>query len=178
MDTPGDEIASKRLGMNPTVAAQIDRYRKLERKGGYTKSIDVVQLFTLVSRRSDSALTFNQAGRRAARRAVGILPLPIRALRKVGIGPLGSHMGFAAARGLVAKVFGLEMRDDDGSVVAHGCDLPSTEGTAGEGCEFYGVALAELMRRLTDFDGAMLHEACCSRGDQLCRWQLNLRGQR
>jgi len=42
---------------------------------------------------------------------------------------------------------------------------------AGEACLFYGTAYQELLRGLTGFEGALLHEACLGRGGQLCRWR-------
>jgi hypothetical protein len=41
----------------------------------------------------------------------------------------------------------------------------------GSACDFYGAASGELLRRLTGFEGAMLHERCRSRGDGACVWQ-------
>jgi hypothetical protein len=41
----------------------------------------------------------------------------------------------------------------------------------GAACAFYGAAYGELLRGLTAFEGAMLHEHCCSRGDDACVWR-------
>jgi hypothetical protein len=41
----------------------------------------------------------------------------------------------------------------------------------GAACAFYGAAYGELLRSLSGFEGAMLHEACCSRGDEACVWR-------
>lgn len=170
-DRYGDEIASKRLGTNPTVTAQIDRYRKLERKQAYVHCNDVVQLFGLVNRRSDAALAFGHAGRWAARRATSRISLPLRVLQRAVPGPFRFGVGFAVTRRLADKVFAIRMERSEGGVVAVQC-RQSHEGTPqGETCEFYGAVLAELMRCLTDFDGAMLHEACRARGDDECKWQ-------
>ena len=40
----------------------------------------------------------------------------------------------------------------------------------GAACTFYGAAFNELLRRLADFEGAMLHLRCRSRGDAVCAW--------
>ncbi len=80
-------------------------------------------------------------------------------------------MGFAAARGLADKVFAMKKERDNGGVVAVTCFHLQGGTRHGETCEFYGAVLAELMKCLTDFDGAMLHEACRARGDDECRWQ-------
>ena len=41
----------------------------------------------------------------------------------------------------------------------------------GAACAFYGAAYGELLRLLTHFEGAMLHEQCRSRGAEACVWQ-------
>ena len=41
----------------------------------------------------------------------------------------------------------------------------------GEACLFYGSAYLELLRGLTGFEGALLHESCRSRGDGACLWR-------
>jgi len=46
----------------------------------------------------------------------------------------------------------------------------------GSGCPFYGAALAELLRVLTGFEGAMVHERCRGRGDTSCLWRATAIG--
>ena len=46
----------------------------------------------------------------------------------------------------------------------------------GSGCSFYGAALAELLRVLTGFEGAMNHERCRGRGDNSCVWRATAVG--
>jgi hypothetical protein len=41
----------------------------------------------------------------------------------------------------------------------------------GGACAFYGAAYGELLRLLTGFEGAMLHDRCRSRGDDACVWR-------
>jgi hypothetical protein len=41
----------------------------------------------------------------------------------------------------------------------------------GEACLFYGSAYQELLRGMTGFEGALLHEGCVSRGEPVCLWQ-------
>jgi hypothetical protein len=41
----------------------------------------------------------------------------------------------------------------------------------GEACLFYGSAYLELLRVLTGFEGALLHQSCRSRGDEACLWR-------
>ena len=40
----------------------------------------------------------------------------------------------------------------------------------GAACAFYGSAYGELLRCLSGFEGAMLHEHCRSRGEEACIW--------
>ena len=72
---------------------------------------------------------------------------------------------------LIAKVFGATMSfegEDGVVVVAHPVTTEATP--EGVGCSFYAAAMAELLRSLTNFDGAMLHDVCMARGDECCRW--------
>ena len=46
----------------------------------------------------------------------------------------------------------------------------------GGACPFYGAALAELLRLLTGFEGAMVHERCRGNGDDRCRWRATAVG--
>jgi hypothetical protein len=47
----------------------------------------------------------------------------------------------------------------------------------GVACRFYTAALAELLRLLANFEGAMIHEACRGRGDRTCRWRAANAGE-
>ena len=64
-----DELASKRLGLSPTVAAQVARYRDQVKSGGEVPDDEALAVFRLVGRRPDAALVYADAGRRAARYA-------------------------------------------------------------------------------------------------------------
>ncbi len=41
----------------------------------------------------------------------------------------------------------------------------------GEACVFYGSVYQELLRALTGFEGALIHEHCRSRGEEACVWR-------
>src|SRR4051794_41302665 len=59
----------RRLGLSPTVAAQIQRYRGAAERDGSVELDEAVSVLRLVGRRPDAALVFADAGRRAARYA-------------------------------------------------------------------------------------------------------------
>src|SRR6188474_208617 len=61
------EMVAKRLGLSPTVSAQIARYEEIARKDGQVSDDEALSVFRLVDRRPDAALVFADAGRRAAR---------------------------------------------------------------------------------------------------------------
>ena len=44
----------------------------------------------------------------------------------------------------------------------------------GAACGFYAAALAELLRHLVDFEGAMDHTSCRARGEERCEWRTTL----
>jgi hypothetical protein len=47
----------------------------------------------------------------------------------------------------------------------------------GQGCGFYGAAFGELLRVLTGFEGAMVHDRCRGRGGESCHWRAASGGE-
>lgn len=178
IDTPPDdglgalehELAAKRLGLSPTVAAQIARYRERADDGGELPEDEAMAVFRLVGRRPDAPLVYADAGRRAARyaarragwtsRVVGGLP-----------GRLGKRLALRSAGSLARRWLLVELSAEGGLPRAETSDsLGLRAREDGVGCQFYSAALAELLRLVAGFEGAMLHESCVSRGDRSCRW--------
>jgi hypothetical protein len=170
------ELAVKRLGMSETVAAQIERYRRLSERSRRIDVEEVAALFRLVGRRSDAGLVFADAGRRAGRHAVSgvsgaaALPLIPNFARK--------GLGFSLARRAL-RAFDAVLDREGSAISGVITEPPSARSTpAGVGCGFYGSAMAEILRAVTDFDGAMFHVRCCSRGDSVCQWSSREDGQK
>ena len=69
LDELAEEIVVRRLGLSPTVAAQIQRYRAAAEKDATVDIDEVVSVLRLVGRRPDATLVFADAGRRASRYA-------------------------------------------------------------------------------------------------------------
>jgi len=163
-----DELVVKRLGMNRTVVAQIERYGGLARGDKRVDGEEVAAVLRLVGRRPDAGLVYAEAGHRAARRAAARVSGLLRLLRHL----LPAGFGGFLARRAAADVFGIALRADRGGVAA-GMDDPialrATPG--GAACAFFGSAVAELLRIFTPFDGALLHHACRGRGDGECHWR-------
>jgi hypothetical protein len=165
LDELSPEIVSKRLGLSPTVAAQIERYRAEDAPVGEAEAVSV---FRLVGRRPDAALVFADAGRRAARYAARSAP----ALLKVAPGGVGRSMAGRAARRAARAAFAADMKTPAGGAeVRMAAPLSIAAWPAGEACAFYSAAFAELLRTLTGFEGTMRHGACRGRGDPACVWQ-------
>ena len=161
------EIIAKRLGLNATVSAQIDRYRGLARHKTAVESAEVGAVFELVSRRPDARLVYADAGRRAARYAarsvarswrLALFLIPRRWRRR-----LGSRRAAVVAEGLL----GVRLAADRLSAQAELAASPADEAT----CEFTGAAISELLRALAGFEGAMVHHQCRGRGDGVCLWR-------
>jgi hypothetical protein len=168
LDELSPEIVSKRLGLSPTVAAQIERYRSDAEKQVPVGEAEAVSVFRLVGRRPDAALVFADAGRRAARYAARSAP----ALLKVAPGGVGRSMAGRAARRAARLAFAAEMKTPaSGAEVRMAAPLSIAAWPGGEACGFYSAAFGELLRTLTGFEGAMRHDACRGRGDPACRWQ-------
>ena len=179
LDAPADdgaeefhqELGVKRLGMSGTVAAQIERYRHLAGRGGRVDIEEVAALFRLVGRRADADLVFADAGRRVGRRAVRGVRATALLLRGFP-GFARNGLGFLLARRAAGRILDAQMAMDSGSPVAVIGDPPSAAATPnGAGCGFYGSALAEILRSLTDFDGALFHVHCRARGEPVCEWR-------
>jgi hypothetical protein len=178
LDTPIDdglselapELVSKRLGLSTTVASQIERYRDAAEHGDTVTQDEVVSVFRLVSRRPDAQLVFADAGRRAARyaakRAGG------RSLLKASPRPLRRRLGVRVAARIARQMFWAEIKPlGQLAEVRLPESLALRAGAQGDGCYFYGAVFAELLRVLSGFEGAMLHDRCRAKGDNTCYWR-------
>jgi hypothetical protein len=165
------ELVTPRLGTSPTVAAQIERYEALVRRNRRIDPVEAAALMRLAGRRHDAGLVFAEAGRRAAQHAEAAIPLRRRVLwRTLPRGARG-RLGFALVRRAVERTFGITVARAGRRVAAEAVELPSVHATEdGSACGFYGSAMAALLRRFTDFDGAVQHVSCKARGAPACRW--------
>ncbi len=172
LDELAEEIVVRRLGLSPTVAAQIQRYRQTAERDGAVDADEAISVLRLVGRRVDAPLVFTDAGRRAARYATRVHARPAWTLSRVSAGGFARRIAHRSAGHLARRVFGgalgsgaegIEVRMADSLSVAA---LPD-----GSACSFYGAAYGELLRRLTGFEGAMLHERCRGRGNDACVWR-------
>jgi hypothetical protein len=166
------EIVAKRFGLSSTVAAQIQRYQAAHRRGTPVPLEETVAVFRLIGRRPDAALLYADAGRRAARYAARGVAFPVRVLLGVAPGSVRRRVGAGAAVRVARRTFAASLvvrgRSAD-AVIAHSLSLLALPD--GGACSYYGAALAELLRALTGFEGAMIHARCRGRGDDTCRWQ-------
>lgn len=172
LDELADEIVVRRLGLSPTVAAQIQRYRETAQRRGTVDQDEIISVFRLVGRRSDAPLVFADAGRRAARYAARGRGRSSRTLARLSPRAFAHRIALRSVARLAREVFGgelqarslpLEIRMREPLSIAA---LPG-----GEACLFFGSAYLELLRCLTGFEDALLHERCRSRGDSACLWR-------
>lgn len=180
LDTPvGDgleevagEVVAKRFGLSATVAAQIRRYQDAHRRGALVPREETVAVFRLVSRRPDAALVYADAGRRAARYAARGTPAGARMVLAATPGALHRWVGGRVAARVARRAFGASLAVEGRAAVAVVPDpLSLLAAPDGRACSYYGAALAELLRLLAGFEGAMVHERCRGRGGDACRWQ-------
>ncbi|MGI9041466.1 MAG: hypothetical protein ACR2HK_10310 [Gemmatimonadales bacterium] len=166
-----EEMVVRRLGLSPTVAAQIQRYRQAAERDGSVELDEAVSVLRLVGRRPDAELGFADAGRRAARYAIRSSGRSARTLARVSPSTVGRRIALRSATRVAHAMFGGELRPRaPGSEVRMHDPLSIIALPDGAGCVFYGAAYGELLRSLTAFEGAMLHEHCRSRGDEACVW--------
>jgi len=172
LDELAEEIVARRLGLSPTVAAQIQRYRQATERGADVPVDEVVSTLRLVGRRPDASLVFADAGRRAARYAARGRAAPARTVSRVAPAAVGRGLAARAARRIVARVFRGELRwRPEGTEVRVPLPLSIVALPEGSACDFYGAAFGELLRTLSGFEGAVVHERCCGRGDDGCLWR-------
>ena len=172
LDELAEEIVVRRLGLSPTVAAQIQRYRTAADREGTVEFDEVVSVLRLVGRRPDAPLVFADAGRRAARYAARSRSRSARTLARVSPAGLARRVSLRAAARLARRFFWGELRAPAGATEVRMTDpLSIVAFPDGAACTFYGSAYGELLRSLTAFEGAMLHEHCRSRGDEACVWR-------
>ncbi len=168
-DHPGQEAV--KLGRTASVAAQIDRYSAMVRRNSGVSAEELAGLFTLVSRRYDGDLVFDDAGRRAGRHAAERTALPLRMLHRALPRGLQDRLGRRLVRRAAARVFDITIAHD-GSNAASVDECGAQTIPGGGPCGLYGSGLAELLRTFTAFDGACFRTACRVRGDGTCRWSM------
>jgi hypothetical protein len=180
LDTPvedgleelAEEIVVRRLGLSPTVAAQIQRYRQSAERGGAVEVDETVSVLRLIGRRVDSHLVFADAGRRAARYAAKNRSRSSRTLTKLSPRRLARRLALRSAARLARTIFEAELKARPQEVeVRMSSPLSIVALPTGEACSFYGSVYLELLRGLTGFEGALVHERCRSRGDDACVWR-------
>lgn len=167
LDVIDTDLASKRLGLSPTVAAQIQRYEERSERSERVPEDEALSVFRLVARRPDAALAFADAGRRSARAAVGTRGGLARGSR----GVVGRRLARRAARTIARETLGVALEfpgelpaaDATGALTVRAC-------SDGAACEFLSAALAELLRLTVGFEGVMRHTSCQGRGESSCHW--------
>jgi len=172
LDELAEEIVVRRLGLSPTVAAQIQRYRQAAERGGSVYLDETISVLRLVGRRVDAPLVFADAGRRAARYAAKGRGRSSRTLAMVSPGRVARRLALRSTARLARTVFGGELKSRPDDVELRMTAPLSIEALpTGEACVFYGAVYQELLRALTGFEGALLHERCRSRGEEACVWR-------
>ncbi len=172
MDELAEEIVVRRLGLSATVAAQIQRYRQSAERGGKVDADEVLSVLRLVGRRPDAPLVFADAGRRAARYAARARGRSSRTLARMSPRGVARRIALRSVTRLVRTFFDGEVTDRSQDVeikMSNSLSIVALPG--GDACLFYGSAYLELLRGLTGFEDALLHENCLSRGHDACLWR-------
>lgn len=172
VDATNHETQAQRLGLSPTVANQIERYREMARRNVPVSFEEVASVFRLVGRRADAELVFADAGRRAARHAARSATYSFRVLHRATPSVIRAWIGSRGAARLSRRIFGVRLAiGGAGAQAEMAPDASPALGFGGRACTFYGAALHELLRFLIGFEGALVHDNCCGRGDPVCRWR-------
>lgn len=183
LDLPSDpesdiyegERAVRKLGLSGTVAAQIERYRRLAKSDSLVEAGEVSALARLAARRKDAALVFDDAGRRLARFSLGTRARLAIAVSRAVPGSRGKRISRAVIAKLARRVLGVELENSATAADNVTALLPPSAALSPDlqpsVCTLYGVALAELLRAADHFDGAFEHFSCQGRGGDVCRWR-------
>ncbi len=180
IDTPPDdglgalqpELAAKRLGLSPTVAAQIARYRAHVSSDDAVSDDEALAVFRLVGRRPDAALVYADAGRRAARYASRRVSAPARAFLAALPGRFGREAGLKSASRLAQRWLLANLQPGTDAARCEMEDSLARRGRDdGVGCQFYTAAIGELLRVVARLEWPVLHERCTSQGDRSCLWR-------
>ena len=172
LDELAEEIVVRRLGLSPTVAAQIQRYRQAVERGGSVELDETISVLRLVGRRVDAALVFADAGRRAARYAARGRGGSSQTLLKLSPQKVARRLALRSAARVSRAIFGGELRPRPQDLeVRMQASLSIEALPTGEACVFYGAVYQELLRALTGFEGALIHERCRARGEEVCVWR-------
>jgi hypothetical protein len=172
LDELAEEIMVRRLGLSPTVAAQIQRYRQSASRGPGVELDEAVSVFRLVGRRPDAPLAFADAGRRAARYAIKSKGRSARPLFTLSPASVTRRLAFRKIARVAETIFGGSLESSSQDVefsMRNPLSIIALPG--GEACPFYGSTYLEMLRALTGFEGALIHVQCQSRGDAECRWR-------
>lgn len=165
-----DELAAKRLGLSPTVAAQVARYRG--QVFGEVGDEEATAVFRLVGRRPDAQLVYADAGRRAARYAARRRRAVDRALIAVAPGRMGTAMALRTTSRLARRWLHAELLVSAGTLRCEMADSPALRAREdGAGCQFYTAAFAELLRQVGGLEWSVVHDLCLGRGDRRCVWR-------
>ena len=178
LDEHHEELVAKRLGLSRTVEVQIERFEQVARRGGAVPGVEFAALQRLVARRPDAGVVFSDAGRRAARRILRERRGAGQALARLLPGRWRRALGFRLARRLAEATLGAQLDRAHGSVHAVLNPTLAVVTDPGPACSFTGSALAELLRQLAGFDGAMMHVSCRARGAEACAWSATPAGSR
>jgi predicted hydrocarbon binding protein len=180
IDTPPDdglgalaeELAAKRLGLSPTVAAQVGRYREQVKAGGDVAEEEAAAVFRLVGRRPDAPLVFADAGRRAARYAAKRRGTAARALIAAAPGRVSLTLALRTSARLAERWLQAALVVSEGQLRCEIADSPGLRARDdGAGCQFYTAAFAELLRQVGGLEWSVVHETCQGRGDRRCVWR-------
>lgn len=174
----GDDVPSVRLGGTPTIIAQIERYQILARRGSRVPPDDVGGILKLIGRRRDADLVMAEAGRRVGELVANAhTGRTMRTLYRMAPRMLRNRIGAALVRRTARAIFDVDISVDH---VARWTDPGGLTGSSGgvRVCEVFRAATAELLRRFTSFEGALFHQSCRDKGDDVCVWSAQPTNER
>ena len=171
MEELAEEIVVRRLGLSPTVAAQIQRYRQTAERGGSIELDEVLSVIRLVGRRPDAALVFADAGRRAARYAARSRGRSSRTLARMSPPGMALRITLRSVARLTRLIFEGELLSRP-PVVEFKMTAPSRSWRCRAGRPVPSrVGLSGAAARTHRLRGSPAARALSPRGDEACCWR-------
>jgi len=186
IDTPADptdteyvtELRNKRFGLSDTVYTQIRRYSDAMKRGQRIPFAEAEGLGTLIGRRPDAAVLFENAGRILAEAIYQSISPTMRGSIRLLPGFLSRPMALKQIRIASGKYFEGSL-DRTGSFLSlKVADSVTVNGSPrSAGCAFYETAFRQLLKLLVDAGDQVDHVHCAQRGEGVCEWRAEWRSR-
>ncbi len=186
IDTPVDptdteyvtELRNKRFGLSDTVYTQIRRYSDAMKRGQRIPFAEAEGLGTLIGRRPDAAVLFENAGHILAEAIYQSISPTVRGSIRILPGFISRPMALKQMR-IASERFFEGTLDRTGSFLSLKVvdSVTASGSTRSAGCAFYETAFRQLLKLLVEAGDQVDHVHCAQRGEGVCEWRAEWRSR-